>query len=70
MSTANTDPNQSLSDLNNRHRARVRSRRDEAICNAVELQRMRDILSMGLADAHDVSVSLISAGVTPEILFR
>ena len=48
----------------------MRSRRDEALYDAAEFDRMRDILSMGLADAHAVSVSLVSAGVTPEILFR
>jgi len=45
-------------------------KRDELIHNAAELERMRDILSMGLADALDVSVSLVSGGITPEILFR
>jgi hypothetical protein len=49
---------------------KTRSVRHDPIRTAAKLRRMQNILSMGLADAHNVSVSLVSAGVTPEILFR
>jgi len=45
-------------------------KREELIHKTAELERMRDILSMGLTDAHEVSVSLVSVGITPETLFR
>ncbi|MDA8104519.1 MAG: hypothetical protein M0Z71_03980 [Nitrospiraceae bacterium] len=66
MSTANDRSNLSLSDLTSTRCGKTISGRDEHIRTAAELRRVRDILSMGLADAHNVSVSLLS----PEMLFR
>lgn len=37
--------------------------------SAAEIEMMRDVLSMGLQDAENLSVSLVSAGITLSRLF-
>jgi hypothetical protein len=42
---------------------------EELFYNAAEIERMHDVLSMGLPDAKTISISLVSSGVTLASLF-
>jgi hypothetical protein len=53
----------------NKRRITMTGNTEDKSNSAAEIEMMRDVLSMGLQDAENLSVSLVSAGITLSRLF-